>query len=318
MITESLKDRLHGCLIGLAVGDAMGVPIEFQSPGTFEPVTDFRSEGSHGLKAGEWSDDTSLALCLAESLIEQNGFDPIDQLKRYTCWYREGHLSINGRCFDIGNTTRAAIHKFEETGEPYCDPKHEFSISNGSLMRLAPVPMFYYQNPQLTIELSGESSKTTHGNQIVIDACRYMGGIIFGALAGQPKETILSKKYTPLPGYWDENHLDPEVDEVASGSFKHRNPPVIRGSGHAVKSLEAALWAFYNSESFEEGCLLAVNLGDDSDTTGAVYGQIAGAYYGESGIPKKWREKLAKYDLIDSYIRKLLKTSLYFKTFTVE
>lgn len=306
---ESLKDRFRGCLIGLAVGDALGVPIEFMHPGTFEPVTDFRSGGPHGLEAGEWSDDTSLTLCLAESLIEKKEFDPADQLERYMRWYREGHLSITGSCFDIGNTTREAIHKFEETGKHYCGPKDEYSCGNGSLMRLAPVPMFYHRDPIKAIEKSGDSSRTTHGHQKVIDACKYMGGIICGAVNGVSKEELLSKRYSPVEGYFDENPLDPEIDEVASGSFKDREPPKIRGRGYVVKSLEAALWAFYKSKDFEEGCLMAVNLGEDADTTGAIYGYIAGAYYGESGILGKWRDGLAEFELIDSFVEELYEIS---------
>lgn len=310
MSDNSLKDRFRGCLIGLAVGDALGVPIEFMQPGTFTPITDFRSGGPHGLGAGKWSDDTSLALCLAESLIEKKGFDPCDQLERYRCWYREGHLSIIGICFDIGNTTSEAIYKFEDTGEPYCGPDHEYSCSNGSLMRLAPVPMFYYQDPLKAIEKSGDSSRTTHGHKKVIDACKYMGGIICGAINGVSKEELLSKRYSPVDGYFGENLLDSEIDEVASGSFKEIEPPEIRGRGYVVKSLEAALWAFYKGKDFEEGCLLAVNLGEDADTTGAIYGQIAGAYYGESGIPGIWRDGLAEFDLIDSFVEGLLKVNV--------
>lgn len=311
-MSNSLKDRFRGCLIGLAIGDALGVPIEFMPPGTFEPVTDFRSGGPHGLDAGEWSDDTSLALCLAESLIEKKRFNPSDQLQRYWCWYREGHLSITGRCFDIGNTTREAIHKFETTGNPYCGLTDERSCSNGSLMRLAPIPMLYHQDPLEAIEKSGDSSRTTHAHPKVIDACKYMGGIICGAINGVSKEELLSKRYSPVDGYFDENPLDPEVDGVASGSFKEREPPEIRGRGYIVKSLEAALWAFYKGKNFEEGCLLAVNLGEDADTTGAIYGQIAGAYYGESGIPGKWRDNLAEFGLIDSFAERLYKSSINF------
>lgn len=136
-----------------------------------------------------------------------------------------------------------------------------------------------------------------------------MAGIIIGALIGQTKEEILSKRYNPIPHYWKENILSPEIDEIACGSFKEKKPPQIKGNGFVVKSIEAALWAFYNSESFEEGCLMAVNLGDDADTTGAVYGQIAGAYYGETGIPIKWIKKLVKYDLISDIANKLIGAS---------
>lgn len=298
-------NRFRGSMIGLAVGDALGVPLEFRSPGTFKPVSDMIGGGSFDLKPGEWTDDTSTALCLAESLIKKNGFDSLDQMERYRKWYRGGYLSVNGRCFDIGNTTREALELFEETGKPYCGPDYERSAGNGSIMRLAPIPLFYYRKPKIAIELAGESSRTTHQHPLTIDACRYMAGVIIGALKGISKEEILSKRYCPIPGYWEGNKLSFEIDEVACGSFKEKNPPEIRGSGFVVKSLEAALWAFYNSEDFQEGCLKAVNLGEDADTTGAVYGQIAGAFYGENGIPDGWIKKLAKYNLISDLADKL-------------
>jgi ADP-ribosylglycohydrolase len=308
-LNKDVMKRFRGSFIGLAVGDALGVPLEFQSPGTFEPVTDMIGGGKFDLELGEWTDDTSTALCLAQSLIEMKGFNPEDQLNRYLRWYHEGYLSVNGSCFDIGNTTREALMRYEETGEPFSGPDHERSAGNGSLMRLAPVPLFYFQNPSLAIELSGDSSRTTHQHPLAIDACKYTAGLIVGALNGESKETILSRRYCPIPRYWDENILEIEVDEIACGSYKNRNPPEINGKGFVVRSLEAALWAFYNTDSFEEGCLSAVNLGDDADTVGAIYGQIAGAYYGESGISERWIDKLAKYDMISCIVDELLMIS---------
>ncbi len=307
--SQDIINRARGSLIGLAVGDTLGVPLEFKSPGTFEPVKDMIGGGSFNLKPGEWTDDTSMALCLAESLIEKQGFDPADQLERYIQWYHEGHLSVNSKCFDIGNTTREALHKFEDKPEPYCGPTYERSAGNGSIMRLAPVPIFYYSSPEEAINKAGKSSRTTHGHILAVDACRYMAGLIVGSMLGHSKEKILSRRYCPISGYWNTYELASEIDEIACGSFKYKNPPEIAGRGYVIKSLEAALWAFYNSDNFEDGCLLAVNLGDDADTTGAVYGQIAGAYYGENGIPAGWRNKLAQYDLIQSFADKLVEIS---------
>jgi ADP-ribosylglycohydrolase len=173
-------------------------------------------------------------------------------------------------------------------------------------MRLAPVPLFYIQNPLEAINLSGESSRTTHGAASAIDACRYFGGLIVGAVLGVTKEELLSDHYSPAQEHWRTNRLVQEIDEIAAGSFKRLKPPEIKGTGYVVKCLEAALWAFHSSDSFREGCLLAVNLGDDADTTGAVYGQIAGAYYGKDGIPEDWRRKLVHNDLIESFSDGLL------------
>jgi ADP-ribosylglycohydrolase len=170
--------------------------------------------------------------------------------------------------------------------------------------------MFYARQPQLAIEKSAESSRTTHGALTAVDACRYMGGLICGALNGEDKETLLSTHYAPVPGYWEQFPLVEEIDEIARGSFKKRQPPQVKGTGYVVKSLEAALWAFYRSDSFREGCLLAANLGDDADTTAAIYGQLAGAYYGLEGIPNSWVEKIALYSQIVAFADQLLDCSV--------
>ncbi len=248
-----------------------------------------------------------MALCLATSLVEQQTFDLTDQQRRYLRWYRDGYLSSTGHCFDIGNTVRDGLLRFERTGNPYSGSTNPRAAGNGSIMRLAPVPMFYASNPAEAIRQSGESSRTTHGAAAAIDACRYLGALLIGALNGVGKADLLSSAYTPIPDYWIEHPLHPDIARIAAGSFKGRQPPEIRASGYVVESLEAALWAFYHSRSFREGCLLAVNLGDDADTTGAVYGQLAGALYGEAGIPPEWLAKLAKRELLVSLAEQLYK-----------
>jgi ADP-ribosyl-[dinitrogen reductase] hydrolase len=301
------SNRYLGCLLGLAAGDALGTTLEFSAPGRFQPLDDMVGGGPFHLAPGEWTDDTSMALCLAESLIEKQGFDPTDQMERYVNWYRHGHLSHNGRCFDIGITTSQALQRFENSGEPFSMATESYRAGNGSLMRLAPAPMFFAQNPQMAIFYAGESSRTTHAATNAIDACRYFGGLLVGALHGASKEALLSDRYAPIPGYWNENPLTVEIELVARGSFKERCPPEIQGNGYVVRAMEAALWAFYRSDSYRQGCLMAVNLGDDADTTGAIYGQLAGAYYGIEGIPQAWLDQLAMRELIESYARRLLK-----------
>lgn len=170
-------DRYRGCLLGLAAGDALGTTLEFRRPGTFEPIDDMIGGGPFRLRPGEWTDDTSLALCLAESLIERQGFDPIDHLERYVRWYTEGHLSSTGTCFDIGTTTREALRRFMTSRKPFPGLTSPHSAGNGSFMRLAPVPMFYAGDPERAIELSGESSRTTHALPVAVDACRYFGAL---------------------------------------------------------------------------------------------------------------------------------------------
>jgi ADP-ribosyl-[dinitrogen reductase] hydrolase len=299
----SLKDRFRGCLLGLAVGDALGTTLEFKRPGTFEPITDIVGGGPFSLKPGQWTDDTSMALCLADSLLECKGFDPEDQLRRYVRWWRDGLFSSTGRCFDIGNATREALATFERTGQPYPGSPDPHKAGNGSIMRLAPVPMFYFQDPQGAIERAAESSRTTHGADAAVDGCRFLAALLLGALAGKSKARLLDPDFWPVPG--SPTKMQSEIDEVRKGSYQRLDPPSIRGTGHVVRSLEAALWAFYRSESFKEGALLAVNLGDDADTTGAVYGQIAGAYYGERGIPAEWLEKLHDREMIGEMAERL-------------
>ncbi len=160
-------------------------------------------------------------------------------------------------------------------------------------MRLAPVAMAHFYDPGEVASKSELSSRTTHGTKTALDACRFFGVLLAGALNGATKDDLLAPDFERASKVFTESPLHPEIMRVVSGSYKTKNPPEIRGTGYVVQSLEAALWAFYNSTSFEEGCLMAVNLGDDADTTGAVYGQFAGAYYGEDSIPIKWREKLA-------------------------
>ncbi|WP_210487276.1 ADP-ribosylglycohydrolase family protein [Rufibacter aurantiacus] len=302
----STIERFKGSLLGLAAGDALGTTLEFTQPGHFEPITEMVGGGPFHLKPGQWTDDTSMALCLADSLLHCNGFDAKDQMQRYVRWYREGYRSSSGECFDIGNATYQALSRFEQTQDPFSGSTNPCSAGNGSIMRLAPVPLFYYQTPELALQHAADSSRTTHGAKTAVDACVYLAGLLMGALQGKSKEELLQPLYTPVPGFWQQYELSPEVEEVAKGSFKQHNPPFIKGSGYVVKSLEAALWAFYNSSTFEEGCLMAVNLGDDADTTGAVYGQLAGAYYGMQAIPKQWLNLLTDREEISQLASKLL------------
>ena len=249
---------------------------------------------------GQWTDDTSMALCLATSLIERQGFDPKDQMQRYVRWWKEGYMSSTETCFDIGITIADALGNFIVTEDPFSGSIDPFSAGNGSLMRLAPVPMYYAGDPDLAITMSGDSSRTTHGTIEAVDACRYFSGLLVGALTGVDKDTLLSPLYCPLQGHWESVPLAKKIAEIANGSYKRLEPPDIRGTGYVVNSLEAAIWAFHNSRSFREGALMAANLGDDADTTAAIYGQIAGAYYGAEAIPNKWRRLLSMRSWITS------------------
>jgi ADP-ribosyl-[dinitrogen reductase] hydrolase len=299
--------RYRGAILGLAAGDALGTTLEFERPGTFTPIADMVGGGPFNLAPGQWTDDTSMALCLAESLIETGTFDPADQLRRYVRWWREGHHSSTGRCFDIGGTVLQALADCSDHGDPARSGASERqSAGNGSLMRLAPVPLFYAQDPARAIAMCAASSRTTHAHPEAVDACRYFGGLLLGAIAGQPKDALLAPRFSPVPERWSREPLTPAIAEVAGGSFQERDPPQIKGTGYVTRSLEAALWAFSRSSSFERGALMAVNLGDDADTTGAIYGQLAGAFYGVDAIPERWRARLAHLSTLEQFAEALM------------
>ena len=278
--------RFRGCLLGLAAGDAVGTTVEFRPRGSFEPLTDMIGGGPFNLRPGQWTDDTSMALCLGYSLVETGRFDPDDQMQRYLRWWREGYLSSTGVCFDIGNTISDALRRYRETGDPYSGSTSPWSAGNGCIMRLAPAPMFYWRDQALAVHYAAESSRTTHGTAECLDACRLFSSILFKALAGLPKEAVL----------FDNEDLDPLADKIqaiADGAYRSKTRDQIRGSGYVVESLEAALWCFLHTGNYRDAVLAAANLGDDADTTSAICGQVAGAFYGQSAIPAGWLDRLA-------------------------
>jgi len=284
-----LENRKIGSLIGLAVGDAVGTTLEFEPRGTFVPITDMVGGGPFKLKAGEWTDDTSMALCLAHSLSYINGFDAQDQMNRYCNWYQYGYMSSTGECFDIGITVSTALRSYLETGNPFSGSVDEYSSGNGSLMRLAPISMFYSDFEEC-IKYAGESSRTTHGSVECIDSCRLFASLLYYAYRSSDKSEILEKnKYEPYAE---------KVLAISQGHFLKKAYSDLTGSGYVIESLESALWCFMNSMSFDECVLLAANIGNDADTTAAIAGQIAGAFYGIEGIPSIWLEKLAMKDEI--------------------
>ena len=303
-------NRYRGSMLGLAVGDALGTTVEFKPPGSFEPVTDIVGGGPFRLPVGAWTDDTSMALCLAESLLEKRAFDPTDQLERYVRWWREGHLSSTGHCFDIGGATSASLARFESTGEPYPGDRFTDAGGNGALMRLAPVPLAFASDPAEAIERAALSARATHGMVQSTDGCRYFAGLIVGALHGVSKEELLyGDPYHPAKEGWGEPGLHIEIREVAAGSFLRRQPPDINGSGYVVRSLEAALWALARTDNFRDGALAVVNLGHDADTTGAIYGQLAGAIHGAENIPAEWLDKLIMKEEIEAMAYELFELS---------
>jgi len=321
-VDEQMIDRIRGSIVGLALGDAVGAHVEFR-PREYlleHPVTDMQAGGTWGLAKGQFTDDTTMALCLACSLIARRGFVLYDQLVRYNWWKRYGYLSSTGHCFDIGRATKNALDTFShqqydfghEHGIPMKDIDYlsdekllkEFPVNcsdedaagNGSLMRLAPVPLFFSRDPVLAVQYSGLSGAITHSDQKAIDSCRYYGALIVAALHGESRDELLDKEfYKKHKDWFGGAELHRDIIALSKGSYKKsgKHPKEIQGKGYVVQALEAALWAFWSDEgSFEKGVLLAVNLGDDTDTTAAIYGQLAGAFYGYKALPQKWVEKV--------------------------
>jgi ADP-ribosylglycohydrolase len=326
----SLADRISGSLIGLLLCDSLGAAVEGQSPGSFDPVKTLRGGGKFQLKPGQFTDDGSMALCLAVGLLGSETDNPIIhpsvvQMNLYRRWYETGYLSSTGECFDIGMTVRAALSKFIShydqsegnklsSATAYYGNVSSNASGNGSLMRLAPVPLLYHHDPLNAMNEAINSSKTTHASLLCLDSCRVYTALIIGALQGATKEELLNSDelYVPagLPNdYWTPkitSPLEPSVVAVMTGSYKHRNPPQIKASGFVIETMEAALWAFYHTNSFEEGALKAINLGDDADTVGAVYGMLGGAYYGVNAIPIEWREKCSFQGLVQTIADEIL------------
>ena len=250
------KDKCVGSLVGLAIGDALGAPVEFMARGSFRPVTGYRSGGPFKLNAGDWTDDTSMALALADALIFAVGeFREEVILAHWLEWYRKGKYSVNGRCFDIGNQTRNALEYFQKNGKAV--GPNEQALGNGGVMRLAPAAIVDAYRDSNSPTFSIRQSWLTHPSSEASEVATSLGTLLVSLLREQ------SIELSPLA--------------------KNTKAPVANG-GKATDAYEMALWAFRNTDSFDACVLAAANLGGDSDSIGAVAGQIAGAHYGFSAM----------------------------------
>lgn len=280
--SPAILDRARGALLGLAVGDALGTTLEFTERDSQALHTEMTGGGPFNLAGGDWTDDTAIALALADSLIACQGFDPHDLAIRFVSWWQEGAYSCTGTCFDIGITTREALAHFVQTQEPYAGSTDPRSAGNGSLMRLAPVALFALHDARLADQLARDQSRVTHAAPQAVEACAFFVQLLRDAIQGEGD--VLR------PRTWAG---DPSIAAVAAGSWLPKSRDRIRSSGYVVDTLEAALWAVGTTSSFEDALILAVNLADDADTVGAVTGQLAGALYGAAAIPKRWLRPLA-------------------------
>ncbi len=277
------RDRAIGCMVGLAVGDAVGTTVEFKERGRFPPLTDMVGGGPFDLPAGAWTDDTSMSLCLADALLADPNLDQRDLMDRFVRWYRDGENSSTGRCFDIGNATRTALKRFERHGDAVAGSTDPHSAGNGSIMRLAPVAVTWWNDPDRAEMVAVRQGETTHRAPATLDACRLLARLLCAGIAGASRDDLLA----PL-----DFEADPSIAEIAAGAWRNKDEPDISSSGYVVHTTEAALWCVCRAHDFRDAILTAANLGEDADTVAAVTGQIAGAVWGLTGIPDDWLERL--------------------------
>jgi ADP-ribosyl-[dinitrogen reductase] hydrolase len=283
-VETTLQSRALGCLLGLAIGDAVGTTLEFSRRDRSPPLTDMVGGGPFHLQPGQWTDDTAMALALGESLCACGEVNLQDLMERFIAWYRQGRYSCVGTCIDIGVTTQQALQRFMETGNPEAGSRSPRMAGNGSLMRLAPVPIFYHADLVAGVMAARRQSIATHGAAEAVAACAAYAELLTLAINGAPRDTVLERV---IPD------LEPAVTAVIAGSWRAKAREQISSSGYVVHSLEAALWCVSRAAGFRDAVLLAANLGDDADTVAAITGQLAGALWGLEDIPNDWLTKLA-------------------------
>ncbi len=309
-MAEQVYHRYRGALVGLAAGEALGAAHQGRLPGSLVPAAG-PAGAAQDAQPGQWTDGTSMALCLAASLVECRGFSPRDQMDRYLRWKNEGYMTSARRAVGLHGATQQALERYQQTQDPNAGSADPKTADNGSLKRLAPIPMYMFLDGSRAKDLAAAMSRTTHAAEEAVDTCRYLTGLMIGAFRGEPKDNLLGDHYSPVYNYWffPQVKLANTVAAIARGGYKEKQAAELRADGGAVNTLEAALWCFHHTHSFREGALLAVSLGNDAGGTAAVYGQLAGAYYGLDAIPAEWREVLAHRAMIEELAAALLEAT---------
>ena len=279
-----VHDRVAGAFVGLAIGDALGAPVEFADRGTFEPVTSYRSGGRFNLPAGAWTDDTAMAVCLGQSLIEKRTLDNGDLLNRFCDWAENGTNTSTGIAVGIGQNTLRVLGDFRRNGYLEALPFGAKNDGNGSLMRLAPVSCFAKDNIEEAVVLAGLQSRATHASRHAEECCQILAELLCHLISGKP-----------LIWAVEQAHNRPRNNEISVMMRRNiiaESEDDIQSGGYVINTLHAALWSNLTADSFESAVLKACNLGDDADTTAAVAGQIAGAMYGYSNVPQDLKDGL--------------------------
>jgi ADP-ribosylglycohydrolase len=322
---QTLRDRFHGALIGLAVGDAVAAATQFRRPGTFTPVGDMLGGGPFDLPRGAWSDDTSMALCLADSLLECNEFDARDQMERYRRWQQEGYLAATGQCVGITASTARAIAIAQWRRQAFFGSHDPSQVDPEPLSRVAPAVLFFFATSGPAVDQATEAARTTCQSPVVLEACRGLASALYAALSGQPKAVVLERATMAAvnaAGAVTGNGARSGVGAAAAiagveagaggglsggGAAAHHSPGASAGTGGGAPAvLAAAVAAFGATGNFRDAILYAANLGGDSDVIAAVCGQLAGAYYSVKAIPTSWHNGLMHKELIADCADRLL------------
>ena len=320
---SNLRDRFIGALIGLAVGDAVSAATQYRRPGSFTPVGDMLGGGPFDLPRGGWSDDTSMALCLADSLLARSGFDARDQMERYRRWQTEGYLSATGQCVGITASSAKAIAMAQWRRQAFFG-SHDPSLQDPEpLSRVTPAVLFFFATSGEAVNQATEAARTTCQAPAVLDACRALASAVYAAISGQPKAVVLAKATLAVAASTADassaataGASGPKVGGPGAAGAATGGPGAAGGGpgGNAAPrvgitapaALAAAAQAFAATDNFRDAILFAANLGGDSDVVTAACGQLAGAYYTVKAIPTSWLNGLMQKELIASYADRLL------------
>jgi len=309
-----MKQKIYNTLYGAIVADALGVPVEFKDRDYLKenPVTDMIGYGTYNLPKGSWSDDSSMLLCLAESVGRLGKIDYDDIMKNFLDWYKKARFTPDHHVFDIGMTCQTAIENFRQGTEALnCGLSDKRNNGNGSLMRISPLPFYLFikygaqaMDKDESFELIHNISKLTHAHPISLIGCDIYCAIMLEMISGTKKEELLPKTLQKI-GTYARNHPEytealSKYDRITHQSFATLPEKEIKSTGYVVDSLEAALWCFLTTDNYRDCVLKAVNLGHDTDTIACIAGSIAGLCYGE--IPEEWIKSIRNKKLVDKII----------------
>lgn len=296
-----IRDRALGAIIGLAVGEAVGISLEGKSRDRCGDYVDMAGGGYFGLERGQWAGDTAMALALLESLSFRGKLDETDFMDRLVEWQDEGNYSCTKTCVGMSEVTREALAEYRQYGDPVAGDDNPDCLDAGSLVRIAPIAARYWGDRSLLERMAERQSLTTHASLYVVDACVAFADILADAISGASREVVFRDHRTKGAS---------SAEFLGRGSWKHLRREDVRSTNNALGLLEAAMWCVHHSDNFPEAVLRAARLGHDAGTVAALTGQLAGAFYGASAIPENWTEDLAWYYRILDWAETLVERGL--------